>query len=127
MPLARRFSNSSQGSVASRRLSLPSTVNSSTHVTAEKAEKMMSRRRQTRQQARKELAEKLAANKENARNNRNKVPKMETRSSKKKKLVANKNYFGQVPTRGAMFFSPPDQKANARREKEEMERQDRKR
>lgn len=50
MPLARRFSNSSVGSNSSRRLSLPSTAPSSTNVNPEKLEKMMGRRRKTRQQ-----------------------------------------------------------------------------
>ena len=78
MPLARRFSNSSQGSF----ISLPSTINSSTHVTAEKAEKMLTRRRKTRQQTRKELADnkKKNADKENSKNSRsnNKVPGMQS-------------------------------------------------
>jgi hypothetical protein len=49
MPLARRFSNSSNGS-ASRRLSLPSSAPSSTAVNPEKVERIMSRRRKTKQQ-----------------------------------------------------------------------------
>ena len=53
----------------------------------------------------------------------------ETRSAKKKrkKLVRNENYFAQVPTTGALFFSPPNQKANEQREKEEQEKLDRER
>jgi hypothetical protein len=104
MPQTRRASNSSD--TASRRYSLPSTIDSSTHVTKEKAEKVMMKRRTTRRQS-----TRARENKENKEENVMQSPTpywkvakergvspTETRSTKKNKNVGGKK----------LNFSPPN-------------------
>lgn len=154
MPLTTR--RSSNGSDASRRYSLPSTIDSSTHVTKEKADKIMKRRLSdqvtkrrlsTRSRTRQQRDEKEndgnqpkprgQKNRRDDKENYGKNNKKErapsppqTRSAKKKrvseakKLPFSSQKKGDSERSGLLIFSPPDQAANQRREKEELERKE---
>lgn len=114
MPLASSV-GSSKRSIASsdsgrptkhqRRLSLPMSADSSTAVNTKKVQRRRSLRRQS-----------IASSKENPH-----FSPPETRSAKKKRLNAE---FMQGGAGAMLTFSPPNQKENARREKEEIERKE---
>lgn len=120
-----------------RRLSLPTTIQSSTVATKSKVDRRRSIRRENSSNS---LASaNAAASKENADNNTNINHKRtssnihcyysppETRSAKKKKLELNPAFFDTIKPSSLLSFPPPNQAANEQREIKRLEQAERER